>query len=154
MTADIAIHDAQVWKDSANFLIFADLSTTELPGRWEQLWARQVGDAEFELCCVPYFTYGLALGDRVRTHASSGKRYVIADVHVKSGRRVFRLWLKKASVQGRERVHKYLESQSPLHEWSSDNLVAIDVPANVPDLQVSALLADLPSLGVEFEWGD
>jgi hypothetical protein len=35
----------------------------------EQLWARQVGDRHFELCCIPYFVYDLALGDVVEIDA-------------------------------------------------------------------------------------
>jgi hypothetical protein len=125
-----------------------------MPGRWEQLWARQLGEAEFELCCIPYFTYGLALGDRVRTQPSGGKRYVVAEAKARSGRRVLRLWLKKAGAEGRERVLRHLVCQSPLHEWSSDNLLVIDVPPGGPNAELSALLANLSSLAVDVEWGD
>ena len=153
MASQIATHEAPVWKEKANFLIFADLLAAGMAGRWEQLWARQLGEAEFELCCIPYFTYGLALGDAVRTQPSGGRRYVVTEVHARSGRRVLRLWLKKAHARGREHVLRHLESHSPLHEWSSDNLLAIDVPAGGPDPELSALLADLPRLGVDVEWG-
>ena len=154
MASEIATHDAPVWQDRANFIIFADLSSAGMPGRWEQLWARQLGEAEFDLCCIPYFTYSLALGDRVRTQPSGGRRYVVAEVHARSGRRVVRLWLKEAQARGRECVLRHLESSSPLHEWSSDNLLAIDVPAGGPDPVLSALLAELPNLGVDVEWAD
>lgn len=154
MASEIATHDAPAWQERANFIIFADLSSAGMPGRWEQLWARQLGEAEFELCCIPYFTYSLALGDRVRTQPSGGRRYVVAEVHARSGRRVLRLWLKEAQARGKECVLRYLESSSPLHEWSSDNLLAIDVPAGGPDPVLSALLAELPNLGVDVEWAD
>lgn len=153
MASEIATHDAPVWKVRANFLIFADLSAAEMPGRWEQLWARQLGESEFELCCIPYFAYGLALGDAVRTQPSGGRRYVVAEAHARSGRRVLRLWLKNAAAGGRERLLRHLESESPLHEWSSDNLLAIDVLPGGPEAELSALLADLPRLGVDVEWG-
>ena len=42
MAPEIATHGAPVWKERGNFLIFADLSLAGMPGRWEQLWARQL----------------------------------------------------------------------------------------------------------------
>lgn len=153
MGSNVATHEAPVWQQ-ANFVIFADLSAVNLPDRWEQLWARQLGEAEFELCCVPYFTYGLALGDIVRTSPSRGKRYVIAQVQARSGRRVLRVWLKNVRADGKDRVLRYLEEHSPLHEWSSDDLLAIDLPSAVPSPPLAALLAAAPGLGLLTEWGD
>jgi len=50
-------HETPVWRERANFIIGAAL---DAPGKWEQLWARQVGPNRFELCCIPFMTYGLA----------------------------------------------------------------------------------------------
>jgi hypothetical protein len=60
----IATHDYPAWRAQANYLIMADLSPWGLQDRWEQLWASQVAEDEFILCCIPFFTYGMALGDR------------------------------------------------------------------------------------------
>lgn len=38
--------------------------------RSEQLFARQLGPHRFELCCIPFFTYVLSLGDIVETDES------------------------------------------------------------------------------------
>lgn len=149
----VATHEAPARRERADFLIFADLSAHGLPGRWEQLWARRLGETDFELCCIPYFIYGLALGDTVRTRPSGEKNYVIEGVSARSGRRVLRLWLKDASAGGRERLLRYLEARAPLHEWSSDNLLAIDVPAEGDDAELSALLAGAASSGIVVEWG-
>lgn len=154
VSSEIATHDTPAWKERANFLIFADLSAAGMPGRWEQLWARQLGGEEFEVCCIPYFAYGLALGDRVRTQPSRGRRYVVAGVHARSGRRVLRLWLKKAQGAGRERVLRCLESCGLCHEWSSQNLLVIDVPGGGHAPELAAILADLPNLGIDVEWAD
>ena len=66
---------------------------------------------------------------------------------------MLRLWLKKADAGGRELVLRHLESQQHLHEWSSDNLLAIDVAAGGPDAELTALVDSLSSLGVDVEWG-
>lgn len=51
MASEIATHDAPAWQERANFIIFADLSSAGMPGRWEQLWARQLGEARDTLRC-------------------------------------------------------------------------------------------------------
>lgn len=154
MAAEIATHDAPAWRDKANFLIFADLSTTGMVGRWEQLWAQQASDDEFVICCIPYFAYGLALGDKVRTAASASKKYVETGVVARSGHRAFRLWLKDATPDARARVLKYVERYTPVHEWSSDNLLVVDVPEREPSPAVVALLDDLTRTSIRWEWSD
>lgn len=155
MATQIATHEAPTWRDRANFLIFADLTNSGMVGRWEQLWAQQVGSDAFEICCIPFFTYGLALGDVVRTSPSDGRRYVVAEVEKRSGRRVLRLWLKSATAEGRELVNGFLASHSGGHEWSSDNLVAVDVPSSDEAAAgCSALIAGISGTGVDVEWGD
>ncbi|MFO0756889.1 MAG: DUF4265 domain-containing protein [Byssovorax sp.] len=154
MASTVAQHDAPAWKRKADFLIFADLTAFGLPGRWEQLWARRISESEFEICCIPYFTYGLALGDTVSTRPVGGKTYVVADVLMRSGRRVLRLWLKGAVGEARDLLRRYLSSAPLAHEWSSDNLVAIDLPSEELDADGSTLLASLTDLGVDLEWGE
>jgi uncharacterized protein DUF4265 len=153
MASDIAIHDAPVWREQANFLIFADLSDGDLHGRWEQLWARQLGDDEFVLCCIPYFTYGMALGDHVRTGPTKGRKYVVSAITACSGHRVVRCWLKDATLKGRERLESVLGAGNLLHEWSSTNLVAIDV-AGKPGEELSAFLETALASSIAVEWGD
>lgn len=156
METDFATHVAPVWRDKANHLIAADLADHNMPGRWEQLWARQTADGEFELCCLPYFTYGLALGDIVRTRSTDAVKHVIARVQKRSGRKLLRLWLKNAALPGKERVYTYLVKHAPLHEWSSEHLLAIDVPANdsIALQSVLELLEDIKNAGIEVEWGN
>jgi len=156
METDFATHVAPVWRDKANYLIAAELADYDMPGRWEQLWARQTADGEFELCCLPYFTYGLALGDIVRTRSTDAVKHVIAQVQKRSGRRLLRLWLKNAELSGKERVYAYLAKHSPLHEWSSEHLLAIDVPADdsIASQYVLELLEDIKNAGIDVEWGN
>ena len=42
----------------------------------------------FEICCIPFFVYDLALGDLVETNAD----YSVTLRHAPSGRFVFRVW--------------------------------------------------------------
>lgn len=45
---------------------------------FEQLWTERVGADRFELCCIPFFAYDMALGDVVRAEAATV--YVIQSV--------------------------------------------------------------------------
>jgi hypothetical protein len=132
--ADIATHEAPAWMPQANFIIVADLGVHGMQGRLEQLWARQLCEAEFVICCVPFFTYGIALGDRVSTSLREDRRYIIEDVRERSGRRVSRLWLKDVDDAGRAELKAFISEQRLLSEWYSTNLLALDIPE---DLEVT-----------------
>lgn len=55
-------------------------------GAHEQLWTRTDDQTTFEICCLPYFTYGLALGDEIAWSAIDR----LALVSRRSGRRLIR----------------------------------------------------------------
>ncbi|MCK6407034.1 MAG: DUF4265 domain-containing protein [Rhodocyclaceae bacterium] len=127
MASDIAVHPQPAWADRANFVIFADLEPFGMPGKWEQLWARQTAESAFELCCIPFFTYGLALGDEVVTRQKAEKSFVIHDCIRRSGHFTVRAWLGNlVDEEGRARVVTAVEKISIFSEWSSTNLLAID----------------------------
>ena len=111
-------HERPAWRDRANFVIGANL---EENGRTEQLWARQVGDLQFEICCIPFFVYDLALGDVVETDVS----YTFVRVVTGGGRAVFRVWF-GGSVYSKEEIEKGVRQLGGLVEWSSENLMAVD----------------------------
>jgi hypothetical protein len=67
----VVAHDHPIWRDRADFLIQVDLAPWGLAGGPEQLWARRVAVDRFEICCVPYFPYGIRLGDVVQTAAGA-----------------------------------------------------------------------------------
>lgn len=82
-----AVHQEPVWRDRSNFVIAA-----AVPGggdtETEQLWGRQIDERRFEICCIPFFVYDLALGDVVETDGD----YIVERVVEPSGRYVFRVW--------------------------------------------------------------
>lgn len=154
--SEIATHQAPVWKGKANYLIHVDLADHGLKGRMEQLWARQIANDEFELCCVPFFTYGFALGDILATRRSNDMDHIVSHVVRQSGRRLVRLWLKYASSAGTESVYEYLIKAAAFHEWSSEYLVAIDIsPVESRDPErLLAFLEEGRRNNIEIEWGN
>lgn len=122
---EFIVHQAPVWRERSNFIVHADLPEKDRPKRFEQLWARQLADDQFEVCCIPFFIYNVALGDVVATSPKADRKYVVAKVVQPSGRYVFRVWFGQ-SFQPREEIVSELEALGSLVEWSSRNLLAVD----------------------------
>lgn len=118
-----ARHEDPVWRDRSDFVIAAEISS-ELADR-EQLWAKQLSDDTFEICCIPFFVYDVALGDVVQTAPAGGRRYMVQKVVRPSGRFVFRVWFGD-SFQPRREIAEQLETLGAVLEWSSPNLLALD----------------------------
>jgi hypothetical protein len=120
-----AVHQGPVWRERANFVIHAELPEEDHPKHFEQLWARQLSDDRFEVCCIPFFIYNLALGDVVATSPKGDLRYVVTRVVRQSGRYVFRVWFGR-SFHPRDQIAGELQALGSLIEWSSLNLLAVD----------------------------
>lgn len=131
-------HQQPVWRDRANFIIMAPLPEHHT---YEQMWARQEADDLFELCCIPFFAHNLSLGDVVRTETRDGRSYLITEVVRPSGRWTFRVWLGK-STEDRLDVEAEFVAMGALTEWSSQHLLALDVPDEVQAQVLADVLAE------------
>ena len=134
-------HQQPVWRERANYVVMAPLSEHH---HYEQMWARQEAEDLFELCCIPFFAYNLALGDVVRTETRDGRTHAIAHVVRPSGRWTFRLWLGKSDEDALG-VETEMLALGALTEWSSEKLLALDA-ASKPHAQV---LADALARGAQ-----
>jgi hypothetical protein len=133
-------HLEPVWRDRSNFIIAAELDDAGQP-KYEQLFARQVSDNQFEVCCIPYFLYNVALGDVVETQPKDGRQYVVREVVKSSGRYVFRVWL-GGSDYSRAELAERLNSLGALVEWRTNNLVTIDATDQGHAQQIADYLAE------------
>jgi len=115
-----AVHPEPVWRERSNFVIAADVPDGG-DTQTEQLWARQIEEHRFEICCIPFFVFDLALGDVVETDDT----YLLHRVVERSGRYVFRVWFGE-SFHPRDEIAEELERLGALLEWSSVNLLAVD----------------------------
>ena len=122
---EFVTHQDPVWRERANFIINAELPDRGRPKRFEQLWATQLADDRFEVCCIPFFVFDLALGDVVATSPRDGRKYMVDKVVQASGRYVFRVWFGQ-SFQPRDEFTGELAALGSLMEWSSRNLLAVD----------------------------
>lgn len=140
------IHAEPVWRDQANFIIGAPLPESE---RAEQLWARQVSDRRFQVCCIPFFLFDIALGDVVETDA----HHDVVRVIEPSGRYVFRVWFGE-SFHPREDIAERLAEMGALLEWSSANLLAVDAADSDHAKEIADFLAEQEGAGrLKYEAG-
>lgn len=134
---EFVVHQDPVWRERSNFIINAELAEKDRPRRFEQLFAKQVGEDRFEICCIPFFVYDIALGDVVVTSPRGGRKYVVDKVIEPSGRYVFRVWFGE-SFHPRDEIAAELRALGSIIEWSSRNLLAVDAV----DREHAQLVAD------------
>jgi hypothetical protein len=143
---EFVLHQTPVWRDRSNFIINAALAEKHRPKRYEQLFAKQIAEDRFEICCIPFFLFDIALGDVVTTSPTGDRKYVVDKVFQPSGRYVFRVWFGE-SFQPRDEVAADLEGLGCLIEWSSPNLLAVDAVDDAHAQQIADFLAERERAG-------
>jgi len=140
----IATHSSPAWGPKSNFIIRAELEAFGMPGRAEQLWARRLAGFEFEICCIPFFTYGIALGDQVTTDGA----YVIQQTSCKGGHRTLRAAIARPDESGslHKLIHKWAENTELPYEWYAPGYLVVDLP---PDRQWSVNVTALVEMSQE-----
>lgn len=141
MTSE-ATHSDPVWRERSNFVIATAIDSANTDFTTEQLWARRVDDSHFELCCIPFFAYDLALGDVVETDS----QYMVSHVSTGSGRYVFRVYFGD-SAYPRDEISQGLTARGALLELSSTNLLAVDARDQVHAQTLAAFLQEQEDLG-------
>jgi Domain of unknown function (DUF4265) len=121
----IATHSEPVWRDKTNFILRAELTSHGLNGGFEQLWTRTEDRLQFELCCIPFFLYGMALDDWLTWDESTDR----VEVAAASGRGTIRVaFSRQAEV---DRIHSQLHGELVgagfLIEFNSPGYGAIDL---------------------------
>jgi hypothetical protein len=127
MMTKIATHANPVRRAVPSFMLRASLDDIEGGDNYEQLWTKRVGEDRFEVCCIPFFAYDLALGDVVRADAETG--YVVRSVEQRSGNGVVRVAVKRRDdVEAVHlRLHDLLGKLEYLHEWFAPGYVAVSL---------------------------
>jgi hypothetical protein len=115
------IHGSPVWRQQANFIIGTSIKASAHDVDSEQLWARKLDQHLFEICCIPFFAYDLALGDVVETDVDFSIRRVVK----RSGRYVFRVHFPHEGLRGRTTAQE-LTGLGALTEWYAPQLLAVD----------------------------
>jgi hypothetical protein len=129
-------------------------------GEVETLWANPVGPGQYALDNLPWYAYGVSLGDIVEADAdASGGGRVLAFRRVvrKSGNRTVRVILEVREPGGdawtfeSERLLARLAELGCGYEGYNRRLVALNVP---PASDLAAVAAALTEAGFEWEYAD
>lgn len=120
---------------------------------FEQLLAKKISDIEFEICCIPGYSYGLSLGDVVKTRPRGGKTFVVSEVLRSSGHSTFRIWFGDRAPGGpaaeaTQSVLAEVVGAGFLTEWCSPSYVAIDASPSVDVAAISGVLENLEKRGL------
>lgn len=146
-------HQEPVWRDRTNYIIQVDLEPHGMSqGTLEQIWARTDDNERFEVCCLPFFTYGIALGDTVMWNDSDRT----AEVVTSSGRRLVRSVFadREDAHASHEAFHGSLVATGALIEFSGSGFAAIDIDSDERLAAVMSVLDPLNEAGrLSWEWG-
>ncbi|HJP82792.1 MAG TPA: DUF4265 domain-containing protein [Fimbriimonadaceae bacterium] len=112
------IHANPYWGSRADNVVFQAIPDDNA---MEELTARFISPNTYEICCIPFISYNLALGDLVFVN----DRKEIESVLVRSGRWVFRAWFENGVLDA-EAFESNINFQGGNCEWYSRQLVAID----------------------------
>ncbi|MEU1482822.1 DUF4265 domain-containing protein [Streptomyces sp. NPDC005752] len=150
------VHDDPVGRAASNHIAHADLAPFGLDGEVEQLWLRPLGDGTFSISCIPFRTYGLALGDRVLLSVDDE----ISEVVETSRHRVLRMLLMPGPeptrlVEASARIRREIDAAGLLSEWSGDRHVAVDVPPRAAPTELFKVMErEAAEAGAFWEWAD
>jgi hypothetical protein len=149
----LAVHSNPAWGGTADSTALVDLAGSGLPGRAELLnTRRETGDTHL-VCCIPFFAYGIALGDIVRVRRLPDGSQSIERVVSKSGHKTSRI---AVAQEFRETVtpliHDLLDERRLVHEWHRAGFVAIDTGSDADLSSLVAALGDFVKSGaIEIE---
>ncbi|MFZ6870983.1 DUF4265 domain-containing protein [Undibacterium sp. Di27W] len=138
-----ATHQAPAWHEYANFLIFVKIDENVNVKRWEQLWCKQIGDKKFQICCIPFFSYEMDLGDEVETNED----HIFIRVVKRSGYKTHRIWFGDSFETNIEEIVDSLKRIGAELEWSSKNLLAVSVSTANINNEVLKYLSPLHDQG-------
>jgi hypothetical protein len=122
----------------------------------ELLAAHRVGEDDYQVCCIPFFAYGINLGDTVYAPVDPKSGYAtVKGIRAESGNRTMRVAFRsKDFTPGLgEELHAGLERSRLLHEWLSRGYVSICLNTQSDLATARALTSRLERQGhVSVEW--
>jgi len=127
---DVVQHLSPAWQTKADYLVHGRIEEG-INKKWEQLWAKDLKNGKYEICCIPFCIYDLALGD----HVEINNKNTLGNVIKRSGNWTIRAWFGEISddQQDEEKtavINKVRNQLGCLVEWQSARMLAINVASN------------------------
>jgi hypothetical protein len=149
----VITHANPVWATRADSVVLVDLKKWGLSGV-EELPSHHVGGSFYELCCVPFFSYGMKLGDVVEATPNEYDAMFVAKVIKSSNRLNIRLAVRseKETDAAMRRILGILARAECGFEMWQPGYVAADVPTPASEtivLRGLQVLVDHELLSIE-----
>ncbi|MER6571416.1 DUF4265 domain-containing protein [Streptomyces sp. NPDC001093] len=150
------VHEQPVGRASTNYIARADLAPFGLDGQVEQLWLRAVNDGSYEVACIPFSTYGIALGDVVVLNDDDYVSEVVRNSSHRTLRLLFTPDLPPADLQkAADEIKTEIIAADLLSEWNGARFIAVDVPPDAETSRLFAVMEAAVNAGHAFwEWAD
>lgn len=140
------VHPEPLWRSRADFVFGARL---EEAGHREQLWGRRLDSGHLEVCCIPLFVYGLALGDVVEIDDD----FMLVGIVERSGRSVLRAYGDEGLVV--DTANRLRALGCGVEFGASKRLISVDCETPALAKTAAALLAELErNGGLTYETGE
>ena len=123
-------HLRPAWAEKADCVLQMRIETgnaqLDNPPRYEEIYARDLGEGFFQVCCVPFFLYDLALGDVVKVGAQNGAQ-IVEGVAQESGQHTFRAYFGRTFMPAARDVliDELSIMAGVVVEWYSEDLLGL-----------------------------
>ena len=135
------MHPHPAWRERSDYLLHVPVEHTGDSEYFEELWTRQVGENLHEICCIPFFIFGLALGDTVEFHQGKVPAESLTLIEP-SGHETYWVWIDdNCPISEMERIRDKLIEHWIEHEGFGFKLLAIDIPPTKSSDILSEMLA-------------
>jgi hypothetical protein len=149
------VHDEPAVRPDPAYIAMVDLAPFGFRDQMEQIWLCPLGGGRYEVCCLPFRVYGLAMGDIVSLDAQARN---VTEIVQRSGNRLFRIFFPPSIpadrfLAAKERVVFVIQEAGLKVEWSGDRHVAINIPLGGSVARVWEVVRELEGVAV-WEWSD
>ncbi|HMM94847.1 DUF4265 domain-containing protein [Phycicoccus sp.] len=123
-------------------------------GQFEQVWTRTDDGEVFELCCIPFFAYGVSFGDRIRI-ADDGVFQLVR----KGDHRTIRVAIYDAEYAHKRHAEFHALITSTGVRWETlghaSSYWALDIEGSEQAHELIRVLTPLSEARIlDWEWGD
>ncbi|MEU8539036.1 DUF4265 domain-containing protein [Streptomyces sp. NPDC048717] len=150
------VHEHPVGRAATNYIARADLAPFGLDGQVEQLWLTPRSGGSYEVSCIPFSTYGIALGDTVLLNDDDYVNEVVETSRHRTLRLLFIPDLPTSDLKhAADLIKTEVTAADLLSEWDGERFVAVDVPPNAEPSGLFAVMESVVNAGHAFwEWAD